>query len=233
MINPFEFRNAKEFNASTKKKISVPTFFAYQRIWKALGIKYGKDLFPIPPSKKKSKAKKVVAKKSKPKPVKVKEIEPVMVKPSSQYIFNKISIKSKKKKELLIEILRITEPNFKKDKLLITNYLNFKKPISMLYFKELIPKDAEVTINFPKAIEKSIHPINGKIEQTWKIIPEISKKSYNFGYICSAKNISNEFPIEILIPDTNVTTSKESEDDAEDLAFFLPELHQYLQKLDK
>ena len=232
-INPFDFRNSKEFNESTKKNISVPTFFAYQRIWKALGIKYGKEMFPIPPPKKKTKPKKEKVKQVKPKKVKVEETKPIKIKPSSQYIFNKISIKSKKKKELILEVLRITEPNFKKDKLLITNYLNFKKPISMLYFKELIPKDAIVTLNFPKAIEKSIQTINGKMEQTWKIIPEISKKSFNFGYVCSAKNVLNEFPIEILIPEINVTTSKESEDEAEKQAFFLPELHKYIQKLDK
>ena len=147
------------------------------------------------------------------------------------YIIRKIIIKSKKKKEPILEVLRITEPNFKGNKLVVSYYLNFYKPLSQIFFNEKLPKGAKVTFNFPESVTKTSENINGIDKQVWKIIPEISKSSYKFGYICQGKGMKDELPMDITIPKQKISVSKEKSAKTEKLSFFLPELHQHLQQV--
>ncbi|MHA1301198.1 MAG: hypothetical protein ACTSO9_17390 [Candidatus Helarchaeota archaeon] len=143
-------------------------------------------------------------------------------------LMNKFQIKSKSDNRPILELIRLAEPNIKYYELIVSYYLKFYKNIDEIYIKERIPENLEVSLKIPKFIEKSIEIHDNSNFQIWKIIPEIAKDEYYFGYICFGNNIKNEFPIELYLPQFLTSLSEESSQEQEKKTFFVPQLHKLL-----
>ncbi|MHA1377025.1 MAG: hypothetical protein ACTSRG_01460 [Candidatus Helarchaeota archaeon] len=101
------------------------------------------------------------------------------------FFVNKILIRTKKKKKNLLEIVKIIEPKTQKDENIVSFYLKFYTPISELYIKEKIPENLKIKKIIPYYLEKAFEVQKDQKIQIWKIIPELGKNTYNFGYVCS------------------------------------------------
>ncbi|NVM05086.1 MAG: hypothetical protein HWN67_22385 [Candidatus Helarchaeota archaeon] len=238
-INPFDYKNSKEFNELNKHYITKSTFAAYKRIWRALRLKSARKIEP-----KKIKAKKVKPEKIKPvkikkvkrkeKKIKIKPItKPVVVpKPEIEpnfYILNKVSIKAKKKKKPVMDIVKIVEPIIDRNEKIVSFYLKFYEHVSELFVKETIPKNLKIIKKMPKSIQKTSEIKDKKTYQIWKIIPELAKDTFNFGYICSGEINKEDFPLEINIPGMKVSSVTEKISEPQKSDIFLPELHKLIQ----
>ncbi len=236
-IDPFDYKNAKEFNESNKHYITKSTFAAYKRIWKALRLK---KTFKIKPTKikvkkvKPEKIKPVKVKKVKRKENKIKPIPKPVVVPKIEiepnyYILNKVSVKAKNKNKPIVDIVKIVEPNIEKNEKIVSFYLKFYKSVSELFIKELIPKDLKIIKKMPKSIQTTLETKDKNIYQIWKIIPELAKNTFKFGYICSGEIRKEDFPLEISIPGRKISSITEKLSEPQKSDIFLPELHQLIQ----
>ncbi|MHA1299872.1 MAG: hypothetical protein ACTSO9_10585 [Candidatus Helarchaeota archaeon] len=210
-VNPFKYQNAQEFNDHNKTEISPSTFSAYKRIWKALKlkdeIKKGETSAVPKIETRKTPTAPIIAKtvvkikSTKPTVAKIKttkmkkdkpkiKLKPIVVEEELKiernlYFVDKFLVKTKKRKKPVMEIVKIIEPNAKYRENLVSFYLKFYKPLTELYLKENIPKNLKLLKIIPNSMQKTAESKNGQSIQTWKIIPELAKNEFNFGYICS------------------------------------------------
>ena len=238
-INPLDYKDSKEFNNANKHNITNSTFAAYKRIWRALGLKTINEIktLEIMPSK----VKQLKVKPIKSKKVKIKEkkakikfiMKPIdELKPEIEadfYIVNKILIKSKKKKESVINIIKIVEINIIKHEKIVSFYLKFHQPISELFIREPIPKSLKIIKKLPESMQITSEIKNNKKIQIWNIIPELAKNTFKFGYICSGDISKEDFPIEIHILGMEISSAIEKISEPQNTIIFLPELHQQTQ----
>ncbi|TFG05532.1 MAG: hypothetical protein EU536_01455 [Promethearchaeota archaeon] len=145
------------------------------------------------------------------------------------FIFSRITVKSKQDETLLLEVNRLIEPNTRYYELIITYYLRLYKKIPELYIKEQVPEGVNVTFVYPQNIDKSIEISGDKTKQVWKIVPYVPSDKFQFGYIISGQKIKTEFPIELVIPEFQVSTSNPISSEFNKQPIFLPEIHQFLQ----
>jgi len=149
------------------------------------------------------------------------------------FLLTQIMVKSRADNTPVLEINRVIEPNIRYYELVVSYYLKFHKPIPELYIKENISKSVNVTFQSPQSIEKSIEIVENKINQVWKIMPDIASKRFEFGYICSGENIKTEFPVELNIPKCAVSTSNILSTELQKQPVLLPEMHQFLETYKK
>jgi len=141
-----------------------------------------------------------------------------------------VKIKAEKGKAPLLNSMRFIEPNLQFNELVISYSLMFDESIMEIIIKETIPKNLKIKKVFPESVIPSRKVEKSKIVQKWKIIPEIAKNKFEFGYICSGKGISDEFPFEIDIPGMNLSSSKMKSKEYEKINIFIPEFHNLIRK---
>jgi len=148
-------------------------------------------------------------------------------------LLNKVRVKSRTEGEPILEITRLVQPNIRFYQLIVSYYLKLHKNMNEIYIKEQIPENLDVSYKIPHSIEKSIEIQNDTNFQVWKVIPEMSKDEFKFGYVCSGNNIKNEFPIELYLPQFATIPTDKTLLEQERKFIFVPELHQLLNQYKK
>ncbi|MHA1377627.1 MAG: hypothetical protein ACTSRG_04490 [Candidatus Helarchaeota archaeon] len=156
---------------------------------------------------------------------KIPELEPNL------YKLDKFKIKSAKKKTLL-DSSRIFE-RFSLNEVAVSYYFKINKSISEVLIKEFIPKNLKIEYVIPSSLTRTQIKEKGKIVQVWKIIPEPHRDVFEFGYVCSGKEVQTKFPFELTIPGKNLKPKKPKSKDLKNECIFVPEFHQNLKKYKK
>ncbi len=234
-INPYKYKNAQAFNEAHKAAITDSTLAAYRRIWKALRLKDVEKAKPVEKMPKEKAAVKKVKKGPKmvttvvrstavkPAVAKMEEAKPeakvtAVSKPvtvmkervleKNLFFLDKFLIKTRKGKKMMMEIIKIIEPNPEFNEILVSFYFNFHAPLSEVHIKETVPKNLKIIKKIPETMQETIEAKDGMKFQSWKIIPELRKSTFTFGYICKALTdiLALIFQLKKLLPRTIIRT---------------------------
>ncbi len=149
----------------------------------------------------------------------------------TSYILTKVNIRLKKKKRPLVDILRFVEPNLQFNEKLITFYLKFRAFVPEIHIKEIIPENLKIKKQIPFLVPREVQKTeDGKTIQIWKIVPELARDTFEFGYICSGEGIENEFPFEMEIHGMEISSAKEKQKELKKTEVFTPNFHELIQK---
>ncbi|NVM05091.1 MAG: hypothetical protein HWN67_22410 [Candidatus Helarchaeota archaeon] len=148
----------------------------------------------------------------------------------SSYILTKVQVKLKRKKRPLVDILRFVEPNIQFNEKLISFYFKFRVFVPEIHIKEIIPENLKIKKTIPFPVPRVQKTEEGKNIQIWKIVPELARDTFEFGYICSGKGIEKEFPFEIEIHGMEISSAKEKQKELKKAEVFTPNFHELIQK---
>jgi len=143
-------------------------------------------------------------------------------------IINHFLITNKGDNTPLLKIIRLIEPNTMFKELVVSYYLEFLKPMSEIYIREVIPDSLNITFQFPNIVERTFEVMQEKSIQSWRIFPKIGDNKLDFGYICSGEIEKNVFPFEIFIKDVEISAPNETSTESNKGAFHLPLLHEFI-----